>query len=151
MKFIKIIISILFVCSLAISALATEEHGEHDIKKSEATAASGFIHHVETDNIRSEFQIMRLANMNQKSEDGTTHHIMVKLFRDGMDYPIDGAVGKIKIVGPDKKEQISSLKNFNGILAANFTFEKHGKYGIICLFKVDGKKKVVKFWYPHKG
>ena len=29
------------------------------------------------------------------------------------------------------------------------TNKEKGKYGVICLFKVDGQKHLVKFWYPH--
>lgn len=108
-----------------------------------------FKHTAVVKNIRAEFQIMSLASMNMKDPKGATHHIMVNLFHDSMNHPIKDAVGKVKVIGPDKKEQISTLKNYNGILAANFTFSKNGKYGVICLMKVDGEKHTFKFWYQH--
>ena len=92
---------------------------------------------------------MSLASMNMKDPNGATHHVMVNLFHDSMNHPIKDAVGKVKVIGPDKKEQINTLKNYNGTFAANFTFSKNGKYGVICLVKVDGEKQTFKFWYQH--
>jgi hypothetical protein len=100
-------------------------------------------------NFRAEFQIMSLASMNMNDPDGATHHVMVKLFHDSMNHPIKNAVGKVKIIKPDGKEQTNSLKNYNGIFAANFTFGEKGKYGVICLVIVDSEKHIFKFWYPH--
>jgi hypothetical protein len=63
--------------------------------------------------------------------------------------PIKEAVGKIKVIAPDKAEQVSSQKNYSGILAANFTFKEPGKYGVICQLKNQDKKQTFKFWYHH--
>jgi hypothetical protein len=74
---------------------------------------------------------------------------MLNLFHDSTNHPIKDATGKVKVIGPDKKEQINTLKNYNGIFAANVTFSKNGKYGVIFLVKVDGEKHTFKFWYQH--
>ena len=34
--------------------------------------------------------------------------------------------------------------------AANFTFNKKDKYGVICLVKINEEKHIFKFWYPHE-
>jgi hypothetical protein len=99
--------------------------------------------------VDAEFQVMSLASMNMTSDKGETHHIMVNLSEADGGAPIQNAVGKIKVVGPDGKEQVSTLKNYNGILAGNFTFKEPGKYGVICLLKNGDKKPVFKFWYDH--
>ena len=99
--------------------------------------------------IDAAFQVMSLASMNMTSEEGDTHHIMVDLKTAGDGMPIKNAVGKIKVIAPDKSEQVSPLKNYSGILAGNFTFTQPGKYGVICLLKVGDEKQVFKFWYPH--
>lgn len=131
---------------------ATDDKGGHGGADSEhATDQKGFKHQAVVDGIRAEFQVMSLASMKMDDTDGDTHHIMVKFVKEGMDHKIDSAVGKIKLITPSKKEQTNALKNYGGIMAANFTFTDKGKYGVICLFKVDGKKHVVKFWYPHHG
>jgi hypothetical protein len=87
--------------------------------------------------------------MNMTSDEGDTHHIMVNLKEADGGAPIKQAIGKIKVIAPDKTEQISPLKNYSGILAANFTFKDPGKYGVICLLKNNDKKQVFKFWYHH--
>ncbi len=133
-------------------ALASSGHG-HDAsqKQMEMNHGKTFKHHEVVDGVKSEFEIMRLADMNMKDEHGATHHIMVKLsdVKDGKE--IKEAIGKIKVIAPDGKEQESALKNYSGIFAANFTFDEEGKYGVICLVKVGGQQKVMKFWYPHKS
>ncbi len=111
--------------------------------------AGTFKHTMIEKNIRAEFQIMSLASMNMKDPNGDTHHVMVKLFHDSMNHSIKDAIGKVKIIKPDGKEQTNSLKNYNGIFAANFSVKKTGRYGVICLVKVGEEKYLFKFWYPH--
>jgi hypothetical protein len=119
-------------------------------KAMEKTSPGGTFEHTMIEkNIRAEFQIMSLASMNMNDPNGATHHVMVKLFHDSMNHPIKNAVGKVKIIKPDGKEQTTGLKNYNGIFAANFMFNEKGKYGVICLVIVDGEKHIFKFWYPH--
>jgi hypothetical protein len=108
-----------------------------------------FTHQEIVEGVQAEFQVMTLASMNMKDPQGNTHHIMVKLVDVSSQKQIDNAVGKIKLISPTGKEQVESLQNYSGILAANFTFDEKGKYGVICLFNVDGKKGLVKFWYPN--
>jgi len=116
----------------------------------EKTSQENTFQHMATEkHIHAEFQVMSLASMNMKDPNGASHHIMVKLFHDSKKYQIKEAVGKIKIIGPDDSEQIDSLKNYNGIFAANFKFLKTGKYGVICLIEVNGEKHLFKFWYPY--
>lgn len=108
-----------------------------------------FTHQEVVEGVQAEFQVMTLASMNMKDPKGKTHHIMVKLVDVSSQKQIGNAVGKIKLISPTGKEQVESLQNYSGILAANFTFDEKGKYGVICLFSVDGKKGLVKFWYPN--
>jgi len=163
-----IIVAAIFLLALALPVMAGQGgsgsghggsgsgHGDSgsghgDSGSSHGSAQEGFMHNVVVDGIRAEFQVMNLSSMNIKDPDGNTHHVMVKFFNDDKNSQIDKAAGKIKIIGPSKKEQTNSLKDYGGIMAANFTFSDTGKYGIICVFKVDGQKHVVKFWYPHHG
>ncbi len=156
MKNTIIILTIATLLFSSLPAAAMQGHG--DMKQSghgemEGTdhGHMGFKHDAVVDGVRSEFQIMSLASMNMKDDQGRTHHIMVKLMDDKTKNEIKTAKGKIKIIGPDGAEQISALKNYSGIFAANFTFDAKGKYGVICLLKVNGEKQVVKFWYNHHG
>ncbi len=107
-----------------------------------------FTHTAMVGDIHAEFKVMDLASMNMKDPDGKTHHVMATFMRDGE--KITKVVGKIKLVAPDKKEQVANLKDFGGgVFAANFTINEPGKYGIIVLFKDGQGKQTIKFWYPH--
>jgi len=105
---------------------------------------------VVTDGVRAEFQIMSLASMNMKDENGASHHIMTKFFDESDNQQIKSVIGKIKVIDPDEKEQINTLKDYSGIYAANFSFSEPGKYGIICLARINGKDYIYKFWYPRQ-
>ena len=122
------------------SKSATMEHSQ---------AGETFTHQEMVNGVRAEFQVMSLASMNMKDPEGNTHHVMVKLFHGNSKNQIKNAVGKVKVISPSGKERVETLKNYSGVFAANFTFVEKGKYGVICLFKVDGEKRLVKFWYPH--
>jgi hypothetical protein len=145
--------SLLLVLIVALPAAAGAAssghsgHGKADAADHGAAAEAVFEHQEAVDGLRAEFQVMSLASMNMKDPDGKTHHIMVKLFDETRNQPIENAVGKIKVIGPDGGEQEGLLKDYSGILAANFSFPQKGKYGVICLFKVDNKKHLIKFWY----
>ena len=158
MKKIIALLTTLLALSWGWTSLTAAEapHNNHgsgtkpESKAMEKTSPEGTFEHTMIEkNIRAEFQIMSLASMNMKDPNGATHHVMVKLFHDSMNHPIKNAVGKVKIIKPDGKEQTNSLKNYNGIFAANFSVKKTGRYGVICLVKVGEEKYLFKFWYPH--
>lgn len=134
-------------------ALADTDHQSHDDTSQSGSLEPGetggtFTHQETVEGVQAEFQVMTLASMNMNDPKGNTHHIMVKFADVSSQKKIGNAIGKIKVISPTGKEQVESLQNYSGILAANFTFDEKGKYGVICLFKVDGKKRLVKFWYP---
>ena len=153
------IISVFIVALIVTPAIAMQGHdshgsgGEQDMKSDNNMDHTGmggtFKHTAMGGGIDAQFQVMSLASMNMTSDKGETHHIMVNLKEADGGAPIKSAVGKIKVIAPDKTEQTSPLKNYSGILAANFTFEQSGKYGVICLLKNHNKKQVFKFWYNH--
>jgi len=152
-----IIIFLTFIC-FAPSVIAADtshqagekSHAQPSEKMDHAAMTDKFEKQMVDKQVRAEFQIMSLASMNIKDPDGATHHVMVKLYDNSSNQPFKEAVGKVKVIGPDKKEQVNGLKNYNGIFAANFTFNKKDKYGVICLVKIDGEKHLFKFWYPHE-
>ena len=168
MKMQTLLISAVIFALITMPAFAMKEHdshgsdGGHDMTSDKPMDHSGhgkaidhsgmggtFTHTATEGGIDAEFQVMSLASMNMTSDKGETHHIMVNLKEAGSGEPIKEAVGKIKVIAPDKSEQVSPLKNYSGILAANFTFEESGKYGVICLLKNQDQKQVFKFWYNH--
>lgn len=149
----KMILSLILilVTTTPVAAMdSSSSHGAHG--KQTATdhgaASEAVFEHKETvEGIRAEFQVMSLASMNMTDPADNTHHIMVKLIDETSNRPLEKVVGKIKVIGPDGKEQEGVLKDYGEIKAANFSFTQKGKYGVICLFKVEEKKRLVKFWY----
>ena len=123
--------------------------GGHGMQMDHAAMGGTFKYDASEGGIDARFQVMSLASMNMTSDQGDTHHIMVNFKDAGDGAPIKDIIGKIKVIAPDKSEQEGVLKNYNGILAANFTFKDPGKYGVICLVKYHDKKHVFKFWYPY--
>jgi len=157
MKKIFAIVTIIMAIGIGLYGIvfAGEDHMDHSqmdmSKNSDQKAASKSFKHKDVDKgIRAEFEVMSLADMGMKPSDGATHHIMFKIFHDNMNHQIQVAKGRIKIIGPDGKEQISDIKNYNGIFAVNTMFPKAGKYGVICLLKIKDEKPLYKFWYTHK-
>jgi hypothetical protein len=151
------IIFLTFICFVpSVTAADTshqageKSHAQPSEKMDHTDMAGKFENQMVDKQVRAEFQIMSLASMNMKDPDGATHHVMVKLYDNSSNQPVKEAVGKVKVIGPDKKEQVNGLKNYNGIFAANFTFNKKDKYGVICLVKINGEKHLFKFWYPHE-
>lgn len=164
MKMRKLLIAASMLILMALPATAMQGHDSHGAKghdmaedkkmdhgtKMDHSGMGGTYKHMASEGgIDAEFQVMSLASMNMTSDKGETHHIMVNLKSADSGEPIKEAVGKIKVIAPDKSEQESPLKNYSGILAANFTFKEPGKYGVICLLKNKDQKQVFKFWYPH--
>lgn len=126
-----------------------DTHGK--MSHGSGTEAGHFKHDMMVDGIHAQFEVMSLSSMNMTDPEGKTHHIMVKMFKEDMENPVQEAIGKIKVIAPDGAEQEGLLKNYSGILAANFSFPIEGKYGVILLTKLEGNKHVFKFWYPHKN
>lgn len=144
------LIAVSIVALIVTPAMAMQGHDMKPDKHKDHAGMGGTFKHAATEGgIDAEFQVMSLDSMNMTSDKGETHHIMVNLKEAAGGEPIKDAVGKIKVIAPDKTEQVSPLKNYSGILAANFTFKEKGKYGVICLLKNKEKKQVFKFWYHH--
>lgn len=156
MKMCTVLFTLVLAVSLKTPALAEsfrEGHGDMSASghatMEHGVAEGTFSHHAVVEGVRAEFQVMSLAAMNMSDSEGNTHHIMVKFFHENMDRQITNVVGRIKVINPSGQEQVTSLRNYSGTFAANCTFKEKGEYGVICLFKVDGQKHLVKFWYPH--
>ena len=157
MKKVGLLWILALVVAFAPSVRAESQQGEHGHETmshekgmTHGTASGTFSHQEVVDGIRAAFQVMSLAQMNMSDPEGNTHHIMVQLTDEKTGQPLGEAVGKIKVIAPSGKEQTATLKNYNGIFAANFKFPEKGKYGVICLFKEGKEAHVVKFWYSHE-
>ncbi len=143
-----IILSTLLLVTLLCGGAAAMEGMDHG-NKGGGHEMGPFKHVEKVDGIVAEFQVMSLASMNMKDEAGATHHVMAGFKDEASGEKITDAIGRVKIVRPTGEEEVIDLKDYSGILAANFKAEEKGKYGIICLFMINGDKHVAKFWWEH--
>jgi hypothetical protein len=80
-----------------------------------------------------------------------THHIMVMFTDAKSGAKLGEGEVKLKVTGPDKKDQVKELMGMEGGFGADFTMPEKGKYGVMAKFKLkDGKVRNVKFWYTVK-
>ncbi len=112
----------------------------------------GKVAHVQVvDGVKATFSVLDIKAKMKEMGMKETHHIMV-MFTDAKSGKTlsEGEV-KVKVVAPDKSEQVKDLMGMEGGFGADFTLAKPGKYGIMCKFKLaDGKVRSVKFWYTVK-
>ena len=77
-----------------------------------------------------------------------THHIMVVFTDAKSGAKLSEGEVKVKVTGPDKKEQVKEMMGMEGGFGSDFTMPEKGKYGVMAKFKLkDGKVRSVKFLY----
>ena len=125
------------------------EHGGHMMEKGKPA------HEEVVDGVKATFKVMgmkeHMKGMEMPKEMKETHHLMVE-FKDAKSGKAltEGEV-KVKVMGPDKSEQLKDLMGMEGHFGADFDLSQKGKYGIMAKFKLaDGKVRSVKFWYTVK-
>ncbi len=145
-KLVLILAAASFALAAPLAAFAIDhesmpmEHGsmEHGGHKKAA-------HEEVADGVKATFEVFNLTGMKE------THHIMVTFTDAKTGKPLSQGEAKIKVMGPDKAEQVKDLMAMGEGFGANFTMSKKGKYGVMCKFKLaDGKVRNVKFWYTVK-
>jgi hypothetical protein len=110
------------------------------------------------DGVKASFSIMTMAEhkkmlqeMKMKAEidPQATHNIAVTLTDTRSNLPIGDAVVKMKVIDPKGKDQVKLL-DFTMAMnqySGDFTLSPKGKYQILILFKVGGKKQAAGFYY----
>ena len=90
--------------------------------------------------------------MKEDIEPGTTHNITVILKDDKTQKEITDAQINMKVVDPNGKDQIKTLKYENEMKSydAYFKLPDKGKYQIIILFKVGEQKRTAGMYYEIK-
>ncbi len=136
---------ILAAASFALAAPLAAFAMDHESMPMEHGGHSKAAHEEVVDGVKATFEVFNLTGMKE------THHIMVT-FRDAKTgKPLSKGEATIKVMGPDKAEQVKDLMAMGEGFGANFTMSKKGKYGVMAKFKLaDGKVRTVKFWYTVK-
>jgi hypothetical protein len=119
------------------------EHGGHMM--------GNVVHEEVVDGVKASFSVLDIKAKMKEMGMKETHHIMV-MFKDVKSgKALAGGEVKVKVMGPDKSEQVKDLMGMEGGFGADFALPKAGKYGVMAKFKLaDGKVRSAKFWYVVK-
>jgi len=133
------------------------EHMEHkdEIKMPEGMSMKA----MNIDGYKVSFHVMTMPayhtymeNMGHKGQmmgKGATHHIMMDITgQNGK--KVESAVVKVKVIDPKKRSQYQALMSMMGNYGANFNMPAKGKYQIMTLFKIDGRKHKGGYWHEVK-
>lgn len=152
----KLVLAIAATLALSAPAAFAMDHEGHDMHSGHADMG-GAAHEEVIDGIKATFNVQTMADamkaMGMEMPKGVkeTHHISVA-FKDVKSGKVltEGEV-KVKVQGPDKKEQTKDLMGMHGHFGADFELAKKGKYGVMCKFQLKGGKvQQAKFWYTVK-
>ena len=101
--------------------------------------------------VRASFRVIDIQKKMKEMGMKETHHIMVMFTNAKTGKKLGEGEVTIKVMAPDKSEQVKDLMGMEGGFGSDFTLAQKGKYGVMCKFKLaDGKVRQAKFWYTVK-
>lgn len=152
-----VIAAIAFAVTAPLAAGAAQhEHGSMQMEHGGHMMDMGKVAHEEViDGVKATFKVMdmkeQMKGMEMPKGMKETHHLMVEFKDVKSGKPLTAGEVKVKIVGPDKSEQVKDLMGMEGHFGADFDLSKKGKYGVMAKSKLkDGKVRNAKFWYVVK-
>jgi len=152
----KMVISLAVILVMAAPAAFAMEH-DHSSHTSGMTHSGSAAHEEVIEGVKATFSVKTMAEamkaMKMEMPKGVkeTHHISLFLKDAKSGKALTEGEVKVKILGPDKKEQTKELMGMHGHFGADFEMVTKGKYGVMCKFKTtDGKERQAKFWYEIK-
>jgi hypothetical protein len=108
-------------------------------------------HEEVVDGVKATFTVIDIQKKMKAMGMSETHHIMVMFTDAKSGRKLGEGNVNLKVMGPDKSEQMKELMGMGGGFGADFSMPKKGKYGVMAKFKLaDGKVRSVKFWYTVK-
>jgi hypothetical protein len=150
MKKMTVLMAAVLALSAPLAALAMD-HESMPMEHGGMMSMGKVAHEEVVDGVKATFNVIDIKAKMEKMGMTETHHIMV-VFTDAKNGKqlSEGDV-TIKILSPDKAEQVKELMGMEGGFGSDFTMPKKGKYGVMAKFKLkDGKVRSVKFWYTVK-
>ena len=151
-KIVLVIAAASFALAAPLAALAEMDMDHGSMKMEHGSHMMGNVVHEEVvDGVKASFSVLDIGAKMKEAGMKETHHIMV-MFTDAKSGKqlAEGDV-KVKVMGPDKAEQVKDLMGMEGGFGSDFTLPKKGKYGVMAKFKLaDGKVRIVKFRYTVK-
>jgi hypothetical protein len=119
------------------------EHGDHMMGK--------VAHEEVVDGVKATFSVLDIKAKMKEMGMKETNHVMVVFTDAKSGSKLSEGEVKVKVMGPDKSEQVKDLMAMEGGFGADFTMPEKGKYGVMAKFKLsDGKVRSVKFRYTVK-
>jgi hypothetical protein len=151
MKKMTVLIAAVLTLSAPLAALAMD-HESMPMEHGSGMMAMGKVAHEEVvDGVKATFNIIDIKAKMKEMGMKDTHHIMVVFTDAKSGSRLSKGVVNVKVVGPDKKEQVKELMGMEEGFGSDFTMQEKGKYGVMAKFKLkDGKVRSVKFWYTVK-
>ena len=153
-----IIAAVTFAFSAPLASFAMDhdsmpmDHGSMKMEHGGGMMAMGKLAHEEVvDGVKATFKIIDIKAKMKEMGMKETHHIMVVLTDPKSGGKLSEGEVKVKVTGPDKKEQVKELMGMEGGFGSDFTMPEKGKYEVMAKFKLkDGKVRSVKFRYVVK-
>jgi len=156
-----IIAAALFAFSAPIASFAAMEHDhgsmpmEHGSMKKEhgggMMSMGKAAHEAVVEGVKASFVVIDNREMMKEMKMKESHHIMVMFTEPKSGKHLSEGEVTVKVLAPDKKEEIKALMEMEEGFGADFTMRKPGKYGVMAKFQLkDGKVRSAKFWYTVK-
>ena len=94
-------------------------------------------------------KMLKDMKMKVEVDPQATHDIAVTLTDTRSNQPLNDAVVKMKVIGPNGKDQMKLLDFIAGMnqYDGDFTLPEKGRYQILILFQAGGKKQAAGFYY----
>jgi hypothetical protein len=154
----KLVLATAALLALSAPASFAADHSEHTGHNHSSHASMGSAAHEEVvDGVKATFTVQTMADamkaMGMEMPTGIkeTHHISLSLKDVKSGKALTEGEVKVKVQGPDKKDQTKDMMGMHGHFGADVDMAKKGKYGVMSKFKTsDGKVRQVKFWYTVK-
>ena len=156
MKKMTVLIAAVISLSAPLMAFAMDheghDHGSMDMGHGGGMMAMGKVAHEEVvDGVKATFEVMDIQKKMKEMGMSETHHIMVVFTDIKSGKKLSEGEVTVKVLSPDKSEQVKELMGMEGGFGSDFTLSKKGKYGVMAKFKLaDGKIRSAKFWYTVK-
>lgn len=158
MKKSTLMIATLFALALPAASFAAMDHGSMPMDHGSMKNGNGgmmsmgeLANEQIVDGVKTTFRIIDIKQKMKAMGMNETHHIMVVFTDANTGKTLSGDEAKIKIIAPDKTEQVKDLMGMEGGFGSDFTLPNKGKYGVMCKFQLkDGKTRSAKFWYTVK-
>ncbi len=153
----KIVLTTAAVLALAVPNIFAAQHSGHSGHTSGMTHSGAAAHEEVTDGVKATFTVQTMKDalaamgMQMPANVKDTHHISLKLVNAKSGKEITSGEARLKVIAPDKSEQVKDMLAMHGHFGADVAMTAKGKYGVLSKFKTpDGKVRSVQFWYQLK-